>query len=294
MYHLKAASAMDANVKKILESLNNQIDSNELTAALKADSFEGEYALTEAGIKAITDQTSTLLSIDSAVNNPAIVEKISKELYPKHMKSALTKVEEQLKPILDKLGVDYSKYEFVSDAIGDIEPKLAELGGGDNDKLIKSLNEDIRLAKEALEKKDEEFQEELKRRDNEILTDKIRQTFKSKATEKPWAEAYTIPDVQGAILDKAWEKLTSKAHLKLTDTGDIIPMQKEHPEKELYNGNKVETFQSLLEPLFEPFLKKSAPENTNGKPQPDSGGKQLSPEEARRMAEYKRQKENYG
>ena len=145
-----------------------------------------------------------------------------------------------------------------------------------------------------MDNKDQEFEEELKRRDNEILNDKLRQNFKSKATEKQWAEAYNIPDVKNAILGDLWNKVTSKAHLKLTDDGEIIPMQKEFPDKELYNGNKVETFQSLLEPLFEPYLKKSTPENGNGKPTPPAGDEKLTDAEKKRIAEYKRQKERAG
>ena len=53
---------MDKSVKKILEHLNNQIDSNELTAALTADNFAGEYALSEDGLTAILTQTSELLT----------------------------------------------------------------------------------------------------------------------------------------------------------------------------------------------------------------------------------------
>lgn len=284
---------MDKSIKIILESLNNQIDSNELTAALKADNFEGEYALSEDGISSIIDQTKGLLSVQSAINNPDIIEKVSKDLYPKHMKSALSKVEESLKPILDKLGVDYSKYEFISDAIKDIEPRLSTLGGeGDNKDLINSLNEDLRQSKEALTKAEENFQEELRKRDENILQEKLLQEFKSKATERPWAEAYSIPDVKDAILSKIWGKITAKAHLKHTDDG-VIPMQKEFPDKELYDGNKVLTFQSLLEPELEPFLKKSTPENVNTTGT-KADGKKMSEKEEARIREFERQKETYG
>ena len=284
---------MDKSVKTILEALNNQIDSNELAAALKADNFEGEYALSEDGVNAILSQTKGLLSVQSAINNPDIIERVSKDLYPKHMKTFMTKFEDKLKPVLDKLGIDYSHKEYISDAIQDIEPKLAQLSaGGDNKDLINSLNEDLRQAKEALIKREEDFQNELKQRDERLLAEKIQQIYKSKATEKPWAEAYSIPDVKDAILDKVWNKVVSKAHLKLTETGDIVPMQKEFPDKELYDGNKVLTFQSLLEPEFEPFLKKSTPENVNTtgtKPE-----KQYSEKELARIAEFKRQKEQFG
>ena len=281
---------MDKKLKDILVALNNQIDSNELTAALKAESFEGEYALSEDGIASIVNQTKSLLSAESAVNNPVIIEKISKDLYPKHMKSALSKVEEQFKPILDKLGIDYTRYEFVSDAIKDIEPKLAQLANGDSQKIIASLNEDIRAAKEALTKREQEFEEQLRKRDEELMMDKLQQKFKAKATEKQWAEAYSIPDVQDAILSKIWNKVNAKAHLKLNEQGEVVLMQKDFPDKELYNGNKVETFQSLLEPEFEPFLKKSdaTKQEKNLTLKVDD---KLTPEQQALKAEWMRRKE---
>ena len=284
---------MNKSIISILEALSNQIDSNELATALKADNFEGEYALSEDGITSILAQTKSLLSINSAINNAEIIEKVSKDLYPKHMKSALSKVEDNLKPILDKLGIDYSQREFISDAIQDIEPKLSEMSSGDNKGLIESLNEDIRKSKDELTTQAEKFQQDLKKRDDDILADKIYQKYKSKAIEKQWGEAYTDPELRQAILDQKWKKLNAKAHLKLSESGEIIPMQKEFPDKELYDGNKVQTFQSLLEPEFEAYLKKSTPENVN-----TTGVKtdntQHSEADLKRMAEHKRQLDRAG
>lgn len=278
---------MDKTIKKILETLNNQIDSNELTTSLKADKFEGEYELSEDAITSIIDQIKGLLSVESAINNADIIEKISKDLYPKHMKSALSKVEENLKPILDKLGIDYSSLEFVSDAIKDIGPKLSELTkGDDNTELITSLNDDLRISKEALTKKDIEFEEQLKKRDDDILADKIRQIYKSKATEKQWADAYNIPDVKDAILNQVWSKINAKAFLKLTENGEIVPMQKEFNDKELYDGNKVATFQSLLEPELDAYLKKSEPVKLTE----NGDKKQLSEKDLAGIAEFERRK----
>ena len=285
---------MDKSIKSILETLNNQIDSNELDAAIKADNFEGEYALSEDGITSILSQTKELLSINSAVNNREVVEKISKELYPKHMKSALSKVEENLKPVLDKLGVDYTNREFISDAIQDIVPKLAELSNGDNKDLVDSLNEDVRKSKELLITQSEQFEKDLKQRDDDILQDKIKAKFTSKATEQTWADAYSDPEIRDAILTQKWKKINAKAHLTLSESGEVIAMQKDFPEKELYleGNNKPTTFQSLLEPEFEAYLKKSSPEkvNTSGVETP----KQYSDKELKNMANHKRMADNAG
>lgn len=284
---------MDKSITQILEALSNQIDSKELAAALKADNWEGEYKLSEDAITGILDQTKGLLSVDSAINNADVIEKVSKDLYPKHMKSALIKVEDQLKPIFDKLGIDYSNLEFVSDAIKDIEPKIIEMSsGGDNKGVIESLNLDIKTAKEALTAQGDQHIKDLKQRDDDILKDKIRQIYKSKATEKQWAEAYSIPDVKTAILGQVWDKLNAKAHLKLSESGEITPMQKDMPDKELYDGNKIMTFQSLLEPEFEPYLKKSSPAPDPPGAKPD--GSELSEADKIRIKEHNRQKEIAG
>ena len=283
---------VDKSIKTILETLNNQIDSNELAAAIKADNFEGEYALSEEGVTSILTQTKELLSVNSAINNPTIIEKISTDLYPKHMKSFMTKFEDKLKPVLDKLGIDYSNREYISDAIQDIEPKLSEMSSGDNKGLIESLNEDIRKEKESKLQLEQDFEAKLKQRDDDILQDKILQKYKSTATEKQWADAYSDPEIKEAILNQKWNKINAKATLKLSESGDVIAMQKEFPDKVLFEGNKEMTFQSLLEPEFEPYLKRSTPENVN-----TTGVKTekvLSEKEAARIAEYNRQKEMAG
>ena len=66
-----------------------------------------------------------------------------------------------------------------------------------------------------------------------------------------------------AILGKVWENINAKAHLNLNN-GEIGVFQKDMPEKEIYEGNKVVTFQNLLEPEIANYLKKSDPEKAKG------------------------------
>lgn len=255
---------MDKAVKKILETLSNQIDSNELAAAIKAENFEGEYAISEDGLEAIVNQTKELLTIESAIANPVVVEKINKENYPKHMKTALSKVEEKLKPLMDKVGVDYSNAEFISDAIGELETKLEQsISNGDSQTLIDSQKNDIAKLHEALALKEEEAENRVKALQDEYTQKELYNTYLRKANSYKWADVYEDPDLKEAILTKKWEKLQAKAHLKLSDSGDIQLFQKDMPEKELYEGNKIATFQSLLEPELESYLKKSAPDKVN-------------------------------
>ena len=279
---------MVESIKQILGVLNNQIDSVELNAAIKADNFEGEYAISEDGLNAIISQTQELLSIESAVANPSVIERINKESYPKHMKSALSKVEEKLKPIYDKVGVDYSSAEYLSDLIGEIEAKIDESASkGDNKGVIESLNKELREAKEALDNKDEEFNSKIQERDAGYLAERIKDKFTLQANQYKWADAYSDLDLKKAILNQKWEKINAKAHLKLSEDGEILLMQKDMPDKELYNGNKIETFQSLLEPELEPYLKKSDPKKASKVEASTKDAPELTPRQAQMIAQRK-------
>jgi hypothetical protein len=279
---------VDESIKKILGVLNNQIDSVELNAAIKADNFEGEFAISEDGLTAIISQTQELLSIESAVANPSVIERINKDSYPKHMKSALSKVEEKLKPIYDKVGVDYSSAEYLSDLIGEIEAKIDESASkGDNKGVIESLNKELREAKEALDNKDQEFNTKIQERDAGYLAERIKDKFTLQANQYKWADAYSDLDLKKAILSQKWEKINAKAHLKLSEDGEILLMQKDMPDKELYNGNKIETFQSLLEPELEPYLKKSDPKKVNKVEASTKDAPELTPRQAQMIAQRK-------
>jgi hypothetical protein len=275
------------SIKQILGVLNNQIDSVELNAAIKADNFEGEFAISEDGLTAIIAQTQDLLSIESAVANPVVIERINKESYPKHMKSALSKVEEKLKPIYDKVGVDYSSAEYLSDLIGEIEAKIDESASkGDNKGVIESLNKELREAKEALDNKDAEFNTRITEREQAYLDERIKDKFMLKANEYKWADIYSIPKLKKDILTGTWETIKAKAHLKLSNDGEILVMQKDMPDKELYNGNKIETFQSLLEPELQDYLMKSDPKKVNkSEPKAQAKDDDLTPKQREMIAQ---------
>ena len=250
---------MDNSFIELIKSIGNQIDNDELTKAIKEDKFDGEFALSEDGLNLAKKQVSELLTLDSAVDNPAVIERINKDSYPKHMKTALSKVEEQLKPIMSKLGIELDGAEFISDKIGDIESKLSEaLSSGDSKGVIESLNKELRQAKEALEGSEQDLESKINEVRSEYAAKELFNTYKLKANNYQWADVYTDPDLKEAILNQKWEKIKAKAHLKL-DGGEIVPMQKDMPDKELYDGNKIMTFQSLLEPEIQGFLKKSDP-----------------------------------
>lgn len=284
---------MDKSYIELLKTVGNQIDNAELNEAIKNNNFDN--ALSEEGLASAKEQVGKLLTLESAVNNPEVIEKINKDSYPKHMKTALTKVETQLKPVMEMLGVDLNGAEFVSDKIGDLEQKISEaIASGDKKEVIEKLNEELRQAREVPNNLQAEFEQKLKEQEDAFRTEKLRDKFILKANEFQWAEAYADKDLKRALLKEKWEKINAKAHLTLSEDGDIRLMQKDMPDKELYDGNKIMTFQSLLEPELAPYLKKSNPPATETTTQVDAKpDKKLSAREQRNLAELAAQKKMY-
>ena len=287
---------MDKSFIELLKTVGNQIDNTELTAAINADNFDGEFALSEGGLSAAKEQVGKLLTIESAINNPAVIERINKDSYPKHMKTALSKIEAPLKEIYDAYGVDYSDAEYISDKIGDLKEKLASaVASGDNKEVINSLNEELRLARAIPSKLEEEYNNKIQARDESDRVDKIKSIYVSKATENQWADIYSDPDLKTAVLNQKWDNINAKAQLILSEDGkDVRLMQKDMPDKELYDGNnKLMTFQSMLEPEFEKYYKKSSPEKVRTPDTIEKPSKDLTAQETRNLNELAAQKRMY-
>jgi methionine salvage enolase-phosphatase E1 len=280
---------VDNSWKKLLISLNDRIDHSELSKAVKEDKWEGEFALSDDGFTDAEKKIGSLLTIDSAIANSEVIEKINQDSYPKHMKTALSKVEEKLKPIMDKAGIDYSDAQFISDKIEDLEQALEKsVSKGDNKDVIETYKKDIATLHKSLESKEKEAEETIKALKEEYRQKELYNTYVRKVNDYTWADTYSDPDLKDALLKKKWDKLTAKAHLKLSESGDIQLFQKDMPDKELYEGNKIATFQSLLEPEFEPYFKKSSPEKANNKiPAPIVDEVELTPNQ-RKMLEHRK------
>lgn len=250
---------MDKGVKEILKTLSIQIDNSDLSSAIAADNFE----LSEEAIEDIVGKTKSLLTKEGAKHDKDIAEYYANDLYPKHKKSATSYIEQQLKPILDKLGVDYTKNEYISDAIPDLANKIEDIysgkvNGKQND-LVESLKKDLEEANKQLQEKDSEFTKKLEETESAFKTQSLKKEFILKANNYTWADVYNDPDIKDSILEKKWNELNAKAHLTLSDDGEIQVFQKDMPDKELYEGNTKLTFQNLLEPGIEKYLKKSSP-----------------------------------
>ena len=275
--------------KKLLIALNDQINLSELQTAVKEDKWSGEFDLTDEGFESASSQLKGLLSLDAAKNNKDLAEYFAKDLYPKHKKSATQAIEEKLIRLYDKFGVDYSKYNYPSEAIEELEEKVDQTASsGDSKKLIDSLKADLQMEKDSNAKLSEEAENRIKEMESNYAQKELYKTYQLKANQYPWADAYSDPELRSALLKSKWEKLNAKAQMKLSDEGEILLFQKDMPDKELYNGNKIETFQTLLEPELEPFLKKSTPEKANATKEPKKEAPELTAKQQAMLDHRKR------
>jgi hypothetical protein len=280
---------VDNSWKKLLVALNNQIDLGELQNAVKEDKWDGEFTLSEDGFDTANNQLGGLLTLDAAKNNRELAEHFAKDLYPKHKKSATQVIEDKLIALYDKFGVDYSQYNYPSEAIGDLEQKVEEtVNTGDSQKLIDSLKADLQAEKENNAKLVQEADNKVQELQSEYAQKELYKTFQLKANSYTWADAYADPDLKDALLRKKWDKINAKAHLQLAEDGEIKVFQKDMPDKELYNGNKIETFQNLLEPEIENYLKKSSPEKVNEKKEVKKDEPDLTPKQRAMLEQKKR------
>ena len=272
---------MTEEVWKILEAVNEVIDSNELAAAVKERKFEGEYAFTEEGVENITEQAKGLMSFDVAIRDTNVRESLAKDLKVLHKKSFLSKVEGDLKPAFDELGIDTSEVEFLSDKAADIADKIKALKaskGGDNKELLASLEEDKRKLSGQIEEIETGWKQKLQDQQREFEQQRLKDQYLIKAKSKKWATPYQDDIVQRGILDSVFSDLNAKAVPKLSEDGKILLFDKEFPDKEAYDGKSKLEFQSFLDQKLDPYLQKSEPPKPqNNEPAPRGEETKMTP-----------------
>ena len=259
---------MDENIWKILGTFSEAIDSNELAQAVKARSFDGEYALSDDGIQAIETQTKELMNVEAAIRNPTVKETLAKELKILHKKSFLSKVEEDLKPTFEALGMDTSDVEFLSDKAGDIAEQIEMLKAAKptsgNAELLASLENDKKELAKQIQNIEFDWQNKLNDQQSDFELKRLKDQYMIKATSKQWAKVYQDDRVQKGILDSVFNDIQSKAILRLSEDGSINLFDKDFPDKEAYDGNKKLEFQTILDQTLDPYMRKSDPSPAPG------------------------------
>lgn len=248
---------------KLLEEYSKVIDSNELSQAVKAKSFVGEYALSEEAVESIVKQTAGLMTIEGAIRNKDIKETLAKELKVLHKKSFLSKVEEDLKPAYEALGIDYSDTEFLSDKAGEIAERIKALkakgSSVDNKELLASLENDKKELSLQIKEAKEEGQRQAIEIRSEFENKELRREFDKQATRKTWLTAFSdVEDMRDSYLDKKWNKLLAIAKPKM-DGQNVKLFHIDQPDKEYYEGNTKVELSNFIDREFDEVYQKSRP-----------------------------------
>ncbi len=254
-----------AKIKDILKIVNEQISSNELSAALSASNLN-DVEVTDEGFKEIKEQVEGLLTVEAAQTNPLV----KKALAIQHKKTFLTEFEGKLKVLADKLGLDseFTKAEFLDDKISLLVSKLDEKPDPSEDKeVLKKYKKDIAELNTQIIKLQEEKESEITAIKTGFETERVKNAFKSKLSNYKLADAYEKDLFKNTIFEKAFQEVSEKAILKFDDKGELVLLDKETPDKPYYIKNKPAGIDDLVAPIFQDYLKVSEPQKPNSTPQ---------------------------
>lgn len=209
----------------------------------------------------IKESISSLFTADSAANNPDIISKIEpklkskfKEEYESQVKKSIySSAEEKIASLGEKFGVDLKdkRIDEMIDAIKAADPSKTKT------KAYEDLQKEFSDFKGLHEKTIKEQQSQFK-------DYKVNSLLKNKMSAKQLADAYQGDLVKESIIDKAIDRIKSKAVIDITEKGEYRLLNPDSPENELFGENNQKlTLDDLINPIFEPYIKKKKANDDN-------------------------------
>ena len=256
-----------ALLKTILSDLNAQIGNDKLGEFANSESV-ATIEIDDEVSEDVTTKIKGFLTIDAAINNTDIQSKIRDQIKPAMRRDLLGKIDIAILESSRELYGDdatskLSGIEFTNDRVREFT-KMAkdQIASGSSDKKTKELNEGL---KNQLNKINADHAKQIESKDAEII--KVKQGFTNKLIKNKvnsllssytYGEKYQDDFIKTALFDDVFRKVQKKAKLTLSDDGSIVPKNPEDPALDIYvNNNKVTELKEIIEPLIEPFIKKS-------------------------------------
>ena len=246
------------------------LGSNELEA-IASSSAISELEVDDSLKEKLENKIHSLLTIESAKNNPELESHFSKLLYAKTKGELLGNVDTSLmgfaKEVLsdDELKrmeeADFTK-EKVKILMEGTKKKLADKSSDEETKkLIDGYQKQMKIAQQEKEEAIKAIQEEKEKEVSGINQKLIKNQFYRFVNDKyKLAENYTSDEVvKNAILNNLYEKAAAKATLTLDEGGNIDLRQLENPEMKFYIGGKEGFLNDLVDPEIKNYLKVSEP-----------------------------------
>jgi len=252
-------------VKDIIKLFASQVTSNGLSTIAAASDLK-DVKIEDDDYAEIKTAVTGLLTVESAVNNSDVEKEILDAKTPEIKAKILHAYEKRLINLAKVTGIDLGGAEKAWDMLDifdkEIESKLGSNANEDATKLIESLKGDKDQLNQDILKQKSDHENNIQEQEEKFIQNDIKNKFELQAKSYEW-DSHLDDNARTAITAQNWGKVNNKAKLKILE-GDIVPMNKDNPDKELYIGNKKQTFQDINDPLFEPYLKKSDPNPPQG------------------------------
>ena len=259
----------------ILKVVSNQINNNEVSAALGA-SEPWMIDISDEEFNSATSQIKGMMTLDSAVNNvevanaikPKVRADIESELKRELKSSMYGNLESKIEKLGDKLGIDL-KGKKLDDQVD----ALSKISLGQSSQDLEKIHNDFAKYKEDSEMK-------IKEEQGKFLDFKINTTLQNKMASIPLAKPYQDERIKNSLYSDVIREVRSKAVVKVDDNGRVALFNPENPEMKLFGDNNKELgIDDLIQPLMQPYIQATPePLNNDSKKEirvsqlPDSNG----------------------
>jgi len=239
----------------VLKDLSGVINDNEFSAVI-GSSEPYNQEISDEAFEKIKGQMGSLMTFDSAVNNPKIHEAlkgkidpdVKAELYREANAAVYDKAEKKLSELGEHFGI-----ELVGKKLNDqVEALRGVKLGKQDDSVYKS---EIEKLNQSLASKSEEFETFKKQQEQEVSNFKINTRLDNMLLNYDLAESYKDEFIKKGLFDGIKNELRNKATIKVQ--GDSLALfQKDNAELEYFEGNKKAEIKDLIEPLISPYIAK--------------------------------------
>ena len=221
----------------VLKDLSGVINDNEFSAVI-GSSEPYNQEISDEAFEKIKGQMGSLMTFDSAVNNPKIHEAlkgkidpdVKAELYREANAAVYDKAEKKLSELGEHFGI-----ELVGKKLNDqVEALRGVKLGKQDDSVYKS---EIEKLNQSLASKSEEFETFKKQQEQEVSNFKINTRLDNMLLNYDLAESYKDEFIKKGLFDGIKNELRNKATIKVQ--GDSLALfQKDNAELEYFEGNK--------------------------------------------------------
>lgn len=249
---------MGKTIKDILALAAGKLgDNTVLKKAIEAEDIT-KVTFEDNEFTAVQSAISQLLTPDAALNNPELIAKYRESINPQIKKDVYGTVENELKEVAGKLGLQFEGGEQVKDMLKKLKEYQPPKPKAEGD--IAKYQQEIDMLNKQVAKVREEKEREINSLKTEFENTRRDQVISAALGKYKLAEPYEKDLVKKGIFETVKNQLYGSAVVKVNENNEIELYQKDMPDKFIYTeANKRMTFDDFVTPLMQDFVKKSEP-----------------------------------